>query len=180
LIISALKFRVFHIAEKSVKMRKRFEQQLTFGIIPIGEVVINKKSRHQLVPVLIALQYAFNDKELSEEIFVLLERKIIGGKKRTGRMGMSLWEILVLGVVKLSLEIDFDFLHDLSNSHIELRGILGVGSNSIEKGKEYQYQTIHDNVQLLDANTILSISELIVKGGHGLITDLLQSKNLEN
>jgi len=150
-------------------MRKRFEQQLTFGIIPIGAVKINKKSRHQLAPVLIALQYAFNDKELSEEIFLLLEKKILGGKQATGRMGMSLWEILVLGVVKLSLEIDFDFLHNLSNSHTELRGILGVGSSSLVSGKEYQYQTLHDNVQLLDSETILSVSELIVKGAHGLI-----------
>ena len=150
-------------------MRKRFEQQLTFGTIPIGEVVINKKSRHQLAPVLIALQYAFNDKELSEEIFKLLEKKILGGKKKTGCYGMSLWEILVLGVVKLSLEIDFDFLHDLSNSHTELRGILGVRNTDISQGKEYQYQTLHDNVQLLDAETILLISELIVKRGHGLI-----------
>jgi len=135
-------------------MRKRFEQQLIFGVIPIGEVVINKKSRHQLAPVLIGLQYAFNDKELSEEIFKLLEKKVLGEKKKTGCYGMSLWEILVLGVVKLSLEIDFDFLHDLSNSHSELRGILGVGNSSLTQGKEYHYQTLHDNVQLLDAETI--------------------------
>ncbi len=162
-------FRSFPHSEKKVKMRKRFEQQLTFGITPIGEVVINKKSRHQLAPVLIALQYAFNDKELSEEIFKLLEQKLLSGKKATGRLGMSLWELLVLGVVKLSLEIDFDFLHDLANSHTELRGILGVGNSSLVKGKEYHYQTIHDNVQLLDSATIISISELIVKGAHGLL-----------
>jgi IS5 family transposase len=107
-------------------MRVRFDQQLSLGIIPISEVKINRKTRHQLAPLLVALQYVFTHVELSEEIFKILEEKILKGKKSTGRLGMSLWEILVLGTSKLNLEIDYDFLHDLANSHTELRGILGV------------------------------------------------------
>ncbi len=150
-------------------MRQRFQQQLSLGIVPIGEVSINLKSRHELPPVLFALQYVFNDKEMSEEVFTILEAHVLSGKEKTGRNGMSLWEILVLGVTKLCLNADFDSLHDLANNHNELRGILGVKVNDFSIGKQYQLQTLKDNVQLLDEETIKKISLLVVKGSHGLI-----------
>ncbi|MEN0049448.1 MAG: ISNCY family transposase, partial [Bacteroidota bacterium] len=83
-------------------MRLRFEQQLKLGIVPISEVKLNIKSRHGLVPVLRALQYAFKTQELNEQIFELLEQEVKSGLQETGRYGMSLWEILVLGVVRLT------------------------------------------------------------------------------
>lgn len=150
-------------------MRKRFHQQLSLGIVPIPEVAINLKSRHQLPPVLKALQYLFEHEELNEEVFQILEEKLLKGKKRTGRFGMSLWEILVFGTTRFCLDIDFDFLHDLSNNHEELRGILGVAKSDFSSGKSYHYQTLKDNVQLLDEPTIQSISEIVVKASHGLI-----------
>lgn len=150
-------------------MRQQFLQQLSLGVVPIGEVSINLKSRHELPPVLFALQYAFNDKEVSEEIFAILDRHILSGKKKTGRTGMSLWEILVLGSTKLCLNADFDRLHDLANNHNELRGILGVQKSDFSIGKQYHLQTLKDNVQLLDEETIKQINLVIVKGAHGLI-----------
>ena len=150
-------------------MRQRFQQQLIFGVVPIGEVSINLKSRHELPPVLFALQYVFNDEEMSTKIFAILEAHVLSGKKKTGRSGMSLWEILVFGVTKLCLNADFDRLHDLANNHNELRGILGVQTSDFSIGKQYHLQTLKDNVQLLDEETIKSISLLIVKGSHGLI-----------
>ena len=139
-------------------MRNRFHQQLSLGIIPIPEVQINLKSRHQLPAVLTALQYLFEDEELNEAIFKILEETVLKGKKRTGRLGMSLWEILVLGTTRFCLNIDFDFLHDLSNNHEELRGILGVARSDFTSGKYYNHQTLKDNVQLLDESTIQSIN----------------------
>jgi len=150
-------------------MRKRFQQQLSFGVVPIGEVSINLKSRHELPPVLFALRFAFNDEEMSEEIFEILSAHVLSGKKRTGRNGMSLWEILVFGVTKLCLGADFDELHNLANNHRELRGILGVQMSDFSIGKQYHLQTLKDNVQLLDEATINSINLIIVKGSHGVI-----------
>lgn len=150
-------------------MRARFQQQLSLGVIPINEVEINRKTRHQLAPLLVALQYVFTHEELSEEVFTILEESLLKGKKRTGRLGMSLWEILVLGTSKLNLEIDYDFLHDLANSHTELRGILGVEKSDYTKGKEYHYQTLVDNVKLLDEETINKIRDVVVRGSHGVI-----------
>lgn len=150
-------------------MRKRFEQQLSLGVVPISEVSINLKSRHELPPLLYALQYVFKDAELSETIFGILEKKILDGKQKTGRLGMSLWEILVFGAVKLNLDIDYDFLHDYANNHEALRGILGVHRSDYRRGQQYELQTLKDNVHLLDEATIMQINEIIVKGAHGLI-----------
>ena len=150
-------------------MRKRFEQQLTLGTVPINEVKINLKSRHELPPVLAALQYVFINSELNREVFDLLESKILYGKKRTGRPGMTLWEIFVLAVVRLCLDVNFDFLLDHANEHNTLRGILGVQMSDYSRGKEYKYQTVADNITLLDEQTLIQINEIIVKSGHSLL-----------
>jgi len=150
-------------------MRKHFEQQLSLGVVPISEVKFNERSRHQLPSLLQALQYVFITKSLNKKVFGLLESRILKGKKKTGRMGMSLWEILVLSLVRLNLDIDYDFLLNFANNHENLRGILGVNQSDFKIGKKYRYQTLVDNVTLLDEETIKQINELIVEQAHGLI-----------
>ena len=150
-------------------MRLRFEQQLKLGITPISEVELNLKSRHELLPILRALQYVFKTKELNEAIFQIMEKELFSKVKKTGCYGMSMWEILVLGVVRLSGNMDFDRLHDLSNEHNSLRGILGIQKSDYSRGKNYSLQTVKDNVQLLDEETIYKISAIIIEGSHGLI-----------
>lgn len=150
-------------------MRKYFQQQLEFGITPIHEVKLDFKSRHSLVPILRGLQYVFETPTINAEVFKILDKKIVGDKKNTGRPGMDLWAILVLGTVKLNLNIDYDMLHDLTNDHNSLRGILGIQRSDFRAGQKYSLQTIKDNVRLLDEETIYEIVEIIVKGGHELI-----------
>ena len=150
-------------------MRKKFEQQLKIGLIPIGEVKINLRTRHQMAPILLGLQYLFTNEELSEKAFRILEEKVVGDKKGTGRLGMSLWEILVLGTVRLSLGVDYDFLIDQANEHQTLRGLLGVGKSDFTQEKEYKYQTVVDNVSLLDEGTIKQVNDLVVRAGHQII-----------
>lgn len=159
-------------------MRKRFEQQLSLGVLPISEVVFDLKSRHQLMPFLRALQHVFVNKELNDKVFSILEDKILKEKKKTGRLGMSLWEILVLSSVRLNLKLDYDFLLDLSNNHEQLRGILGVAKSDYTSGKEYKYQTVLDNVKLLDEETLRQINMLIVEQSHGLIKKKEEAEDL--
>jgi hypothetical protein len=150
-------------------MRLQFEQQLKLGIVPISEVSFDLSSRHSLVPVLRALQYVFITPELNKQVFAILEKKVKSGIKNTGRYGMSLWEILVLGMVRHSENADFDRLHDMANEHNTLRKILGVGTSDYTKLKDYKLQTIKDNVQQLDEETIRQLADVIVAGAHGLI-----------
>ena len=151
-------------------MRKRFEQQNTLDATPIPEVGIDGRSRHELPKLLAGLQYIFVTPGLNEAVFSILEGAVLKGKKGTGRLGMSLWEVFVLGCVRLNMDMDYDMLYDMANNHGTLRGILGVDSKKIfyGKGKYYGLQTIKDNVGLLDEQAIQEISEVVVKAGHRL------------
>ncbi|KKO19432.1 MAG: hypothetical protein DYG84_13305 [Candidatus Brocadia sp. AMX3] len=106
-------------------MRKRFEQQRKLGVISISEVKLPLKSGDELPPILRALQYIYITPELNEEVFKILEEKVLKGEKKTGRYGMELWHILVLSAVRLGLEADYDRLDDFSNYHKLIRQILG-------------------------------------------------------
>jgi len=160
-------------------MRKYFQQQLEFGITPIHEVELDFKSRHSFVPILRGLQHVFETPSVNAEVFEILDKKILGDKKKTGRPGMSLWEILVLGTVKLNLNTDYDALHDLTNEHNALRGILGIQRSDFRQGRKYSVQSLKDNVRLLDEATIYEIVEIIGKGGHELIKKKVGKASLD-
>lgn len=150
-------------------MRKRFEQQNTLDATPIAEVKIDGKSRHQLPKLLAGLQYIFVNPELNGRVLDLMEKHIIGDRPQKGRLGMSLWEILVLGVVRMNMNMDYDMLYDQSNHHKVLRGVLGVGGGDVfGDGKYYGLQTLKDNVSLLSEELLAEISAEVVKAGHKL------------
>jgi hypothetical protein len=149
-------------------MRKRFEQQYSIDLIPISEVKIKENKRDELPPILQALQYIFVTPESNQAVFNIMEDAILKDKKKTGRTGMDLWHILVLGVVRMGLDINFDRLHDLSNHHKLIRKIMGV-EPEFGTGKEFAFTTIRENVGLLDESTIEKINEIVVKAGHLLL-----------
>jgi len=150
-------------------MRQRFEQQTTLGILPINEVKFtsrNLKSRDELMPVLLALQHLYVTPELNGAVFALLEKQVCGGKKKTGRKGMDLWHILVLAVVRHTLGTNWDRLEHIANNDLLTRKILGVYVDKFgieEQG--FCYQTIVDNVSLIDEGLLIKINELVVKHG---------------
>jgi len=148
-------------------MRKFFEQQLSLGYTPIHEVKIPEKMRTATINLTAALKYIFVTPKWNKLIFKLLDSKISKTKKKTGRNGMSLWEIFVLSQVRLCLNITYDELHEKANCNSLVRGILGVQSNGfMVNGKTYTYQNIYDNVTLIDGETLKEINEVIVKMGH--------------
>jgi hypothetical protein len=57
------------------------------GRTPIERVVLPVRSRDELPPVLAGLQWIFQTPELNRQVFDLLEEKVVGGKKATGRPG---------------------------------------------------------------------------------------------
>jgi len=149
-------------------MRKRFEQQYSIDLIPICEVKIKDNKRDELPPIMLALQYIFVTPELNQEVFKIMEESILKGKKKTGRTGMDLWHILVLGVVRMGLDLNYDRLHDLSNHHKLIRMIMGI-EPEFGTGKVFPFSTIRDNISLLDEVTITQINDVVVKVGHQLV-----------
>lgn len=149
-------------------MRQRFSQQQILGITPISEVVIPKNSRHELAPVLAALQHIFVTPELNERVFALIEAKIKGNKQDTGRTGMDMWEILVFATVRLALNANYDALHHYSNFDKLIRQIIGV-ENKFNDGKTYGLQTLKDNVSLLDEETVNQVNTMVVEAAHQFV-----------
>jgi IS5 family transposase len=148
-------------------MRKRFEQQMTIGSIPIGETKITTKKRSGALPGLCAaLKEIFITPEWNERVFEILEAKIMAGKKRTGRPGMDLWQIFVLSQVRLCQNISYDDLHHIANNDHLIRQIMGIEKGFGYERHELEYQNIIDNVSLLDDETVQELNQVIVEFGH--------------
>ena len=96
---------------------------------------------------------------LKAELFALLEGKILAGKKATGRTGLDLWQILVLGVVRLGLDADWDRLEHLANYDTLVRQMLGLPAAPWDdESKMFGHQTLRDNVALLDDELLHQIT----------------------
>lgn len=156
-------------------MRKYFEQQLTLGITPISEVKIRHNPRDHMANLLAALQYIFITPKWNKQIFNLLKEKIQSSKKKTGRNGMSLWEIFTLAQTRLCMNLGYDALHHSANYDTLLRGIMGVHKSDFSEGKLYSYQNIYDNISLLDDDLLKDINEIILKVGH----EIFKKKSLD-
>ena len=160
-------------------MRERFDAQLRIGSIPISEIKIPTKSRDEFPPYLRAVQEIYNNPELSEEIYALVENAVCKKDSKTGRPGMNLWTIFVLAGARMCLGTDYDRLHYLANSDSLLRKMIGY-CDAFADDDDISLQTIKDNVTLLDDETLKGINDLIVRMGHGLLkkkeTDLLLIK----
>lgn len=151
-------------------MRKRFELQYELGAKPIEKIQFPDRSRDELPPVLRALQQIYSDRELNRAVFDVLEKQIIpaSAKKHMGRPGMSLWEILVLGVVRLTLDANYDRLEHVANYDMLVRSLLGI-SNFGDNLKRYPLQTLRDNVGLLSEETLAAVNDVVVGAGHELL-----------
>ena len=147
-------------------MRHPFQAEPDFQITPIEKIRLPLKSRDELPPILAGLQWLWMHPTLKAEIFTLLEAKILAGKKATGRIGMDLWQILVLGVVRLGLDADWDRLEDLANHHTLIRQMLGVPATPWgAEAKVFGHQTLRDNVALLDDELLQQINARIAAAG---------------
>ncbi len=150
------------------RMRKRFEVQLALGKTPIERVAIPLRSRDELPPVLAGLQWIFVTPEINGQIFELLEKKVVGVKKATGRPGLDLWHILVLGIVRLALDCDYDRLEYLANYDGLLRQILGLNPVLGDQEKPFHYKTLSENVCHVDEELLQQINAVVVQAGRAV------------
>ena len=147
-------------------MRHHFQHQPDLQITPIEKIRLPLKSRDELPPILAGLQWVWMHPTLKAEIFALLAAKILAGKQATGRTGMDLWQILVLGVVRLGLDADWDRMEDMANHHLLVRQLLGVPATPWgEDAKVFGHQTLRDNVALLDEELLQQINARIAAAG---------------
>ena len=147
-------------------MRHHYQTQPDLQITPIEKIRLPLKSRDELPPILAGLQWIWMHPTLKAEIFALLEAKILAGKQATGCTGMDLWQILVLGVVRLGLDADWDRMEHVANYDSLVRQMLGVPATPWgEDAKVFGHQTLRDNVALLDDELLQQINARIAAAG---------------
>jgi transposase, IS5 family len=84
-----------------------------------------------------------------------------------GRPGMTLWEILVLGALRINCNWDYDKLIEMADNHQTLRQMLE--RNIYNRERKYPLQTLKDNVSLLSPEILDRINKVVVEAGHNLV-----------
>jgi len=158
-------------------MRTVLNPQLTLTETDIGAVRISLKSRDDIPKLLLGLQHIYTHPEIRDGVFEILKQvvpnKVDGkGKARIslGRPGMEQWRILVLGTLRLCLNVDYDRLVDLANYHVTIRQMMGHPGQIDEiDPTEYTLQTVKDNLRLFTPQILGRINETVVRAGHELV-----------
>lgn len=134
--------------------------------VPIEQIALNFESRDEIVPVLAGLQHLYCQIELRDQVTQLVAADVNAETRDDiGREGFSYWQIVVLGVVRLGCNLDYDKLQDLCENHRSLRGMLGVGDWD---QTSFDWRRIRDTLCLLDPKTLEQINEAIVCHGQQL------------
>jgi len=155
-------------------MRQVIDPQLQFGEQDIGSILLDPKSRDDIPQLLRGLQHIYTTPEVRARVFAILEEVIpvgVNGKAdtNTGRPGMEQWKILVLGVLRLGLNADYDRVHELANEHKTIRQMLGHTGWADGEEDRYQLQTIKDNLRLFTPEILDRINREVVAAGHQLV-----------
>lgn len=88
-------------------MRVVQSQQMTIGEVDVSKITFDPKSRDDIPKLLRGLQHLYMQTDLRAAVFDLLNQRISPSVDKTnGRPGMTLWSILVCGVIRLDLNID--------------------------------------------------------------------------
>jgi hypothetical protein len=155
-------------------MRNVFNPQMSLDGVDIGAIYLDPKSRDDIPQILRGLQHIYTEPALRARVFAILSEVLpnrVSGEGKadanTGRPGMEQWRILVLGVLRLGLNADFDRIHELANQHSTLRQMLGHGDWSDKT--EYKAQTLRDNLRLFTPELLDRINQEVVNAGHVLV-----------
>ncbi len=155
-------------------MRTKFERDPDLFTIPISCAQFHKNSRDEAPKLLKGLQEIYMNDELNAEVFSLLSKSINPKQEKlvkSGRKGMGLWAILVIGVMRQGLNTNYDRIHHFANNDVLMRTIMGIESESNldQNRKQYGLTTIKDNLALLDEKTIDQVNQIVVNYGHTLL-----------
>jgi len=149
-------------------MRKIIDNQMKIGEVDISRIEFDLKSRDEIPKLLMGLQAIYCNKEVREKVFNVLEEAIPSNiSKSTGRPGMELWKILVLGTIRLNCNWDYDKLKEIADNHATLREMLGhVKWYDTTK---YPLQTLKDNISLFTSEILDRINKIVIDYGHSII-----------
>jgi hypothetical protein len=145
-------------------MRKIINMQMEFWKTDIADIEFDLQSRDEIPKLLMGLQYIYRNKTIRDKVFKILKDIVPRKSQETGRPGMDLWKILVLGTLRLDCNWDYDKVHEMANNHQKIRQMLGHAGNDFYA--IYSLQTIRDNLALLTPEILESINQIVVTAGH--------------
>jgi len=149
-------------------MRKVINMQMKIGEVGIEDVEFDLRSRDEIPELLMGLQSIYSNREVRNRVFQVLMNIVPDDvDPNNGRSGMDLWQILVLGTLRLSCNWDYDKLMDIANNHRTLR--LMLGHNIIDSDYRYSLQTLKDNICLFTPEVLDMVNRIVVNYGHEVI-----------
>jgi hypothetical protein len=154
-------------------MRKAFVQQQRLDCPAICDVQLNLECRHEIIPLLKALQHLYSHTTPRQQVLDLIARDV--NRKTSparGREGFDYWQVLVLAAVRLGCNLNYDQLQDLAEQHRALRQIMGLGD--WDEGISFNWRRIHANLSLLRPETITALSNVLVAEGHRLVPEAVK------
>ena len=149
-------------------MRKVIDLQMNFWKKDISNIEFDLQSRDEIPKLLMGLQYIHLTASIREKVSEVLKQIVPKKSYESGRPGMDLWKILVLGTLRLNCNWDFDKVHEMANNHFKLRQMLGHSEYDFESN--YPLQTIRDNIALLTPEILDEVNQIVVKAGHSIIS----------
>ena len=149
-------------------MRKVIDLQMEFWKKDIANIEFDLESRDEIPKLLMGLQYLYRTAPIRKKVFRVLKQLVPKKSHESGRPGMDLWKILVLGTLRLNCNWDYDKVHEMANNHYQLRQMLGHSKADLDSN--YALQTIRDNITLFTPPILDEINQIVVKAGHSLIT----------
>jgi len=149
-------------------MRKVIDLQMEFWKKDIANIEFDLQSRDEIPKLLMGLQFIYRTAVIREKVFKILKQIVPKQSHETGRPGMDLWKILVLGTLRLNCNWDFDKVHEMANNHHQLRQMLGHSETDFKS--RYALQTIRDNLALLTPPILDEINQVVVKTGQRIIS----------
>jgi len=149
-------------------MRKIIPEQVQMGEIDINQINIELDSRDEIPQLLRGLKHTYANVKVRNKIFKLLWEMVPKNiDVSTGRSGMSLWRIMVLGTLRVNCNWDYDKLQEIANNHHTLRQMLGHGMLDFED--RYRRQTLNDNLRWFTPDVLGEINQVVVNAGMELI-----------
>ena len=148
-------------------MRKVIDLQMEFWGKDIADIEFDLESRDEIPKLLMGLQHIYCTPLLRKKVEEALRQIVPRRSHETGRPGMNLWKILVLGTLRLNCNWDYDKVHDIANNHKNIRQMLGHREKDFDS--RYALQTIRDNVRLLTPEILDEINQIVVPVGQSLV-----------
>jgi transposase, IS5 family len=151
-----------------MQMRKILREQIQMGEMDIATVPIELDNRDEIPQLLRGLQHLYAIPTLRRRIFDILQGLLpVGVAIDTGRSGMDLWKIFVLGTLRLVCNWDYDKLQEIANNHLTLRRIMGHGLFDMDV--RYPRQTLCDNIRWFTPEILDKINKVVVEAGHRIL-----------